>query len=170
MTRIAVIADSHIPERARTIPGAFESEIASADRVVHAGDFTSAEALERVESLAGGPLTAVSGNMDPRSIDLPAVDRLSVEDVTFVVTHGTGSPRGYEERVATIVREHAGESTGETVVGIAGHTHEVLDTIVDGIRLLNPGSVTGAAPASEATMLTVDVDGSDLSVAVHEQP
>jgi len=44
----------------------------------------------------------------------------------------------------------------------------VLDTTRDGIRLLDPGSVTGGAPASRATMMTVDVGGDALGVTIHE--
>jgi len=51
---------------------------------------------------------------------------------------------------------------------VAGHTHELTDTRVDGIRLLNPGSVTGASPASATTMLTATATAGDLSVDVHE--
>jgi len=85
--------------------------------------------------------------------------------VTFVVTHGTGSKRGYEDRVATIVREEA----DETAVGVSGHTHEVVDTTRGGVRLLNPGSATGAAPAERATMLTGTVSNGELDVELHER-
>lgn len=61
--------------------------------------------------------------MDTDSLGLPAIDTCSMENVTFVVTHGTGSPRWYEDRVVSTVRETAGENA----VGIAGHTHEFLD-------------------------------------------
>lgn len=164
MDRLAVISDSHIPERASDLPTAFRERIRDADRVLHAGDFTSGDALAEVESLADGRLTAVYGNMDPRNLDLQAVETLDVEGVTFVVTHGTGNPDDYEKRVAGIVREEADEEA----IGIAGHTHEVLDTTTEGVRLLNPGSVTGAEPASRATMMTVEVDGGDLDVTVQE--
>lgn len=164
MQRLAVISDSHVPGRADAIPDQFRERIASADHVVHAGDFTAPDVLAEVESLVNGNLTAVSGNMDPADLDLPAVDTLRREGVTVVVTHGTGSPHGYEERVAATVRE----AGGADAVGVAGHTHEVLDATRDGVRLLNPGSVTGAAPASRATMMTVDVDAGDVAVTVHE--
>lgn len=164
MRRLAVISDSHIPERASELPEPFRARIRSADQVLHAGDFTSGDVLAEVESLADGNVTAVYGNMDPRNLDLPAVDTLDIEGVTFVVTHGTGTPGDYEERIAGIVREEAGEEA----IGIAGHTHQVLDTTKQGIRLLNPGSVTGAAPASRATMMIVDVDDGDLDVTVQE--
>ncbi len=164
MVTIAVISDSHIPERADGIPAAFRERIATADRVVHAGDFTDPSALESVRELAGERLVAVYGNMDPRNLDLPAVERFEAGGVEFVVTHGTGDLETYEARVADVVREEADEDA----VGISGHTHEVLDEAVDGVRLLNPGSVTGADPAERATMLTVEAEAGELEVTVHE--
>lgn len=164
MVTIAVISDSHIPERAEGIPAAFRERIATADRVVHAGDFTDPSALATVRELAGDRLTAVYGNMDPRNLDLPAVERFEAGGVEFVVTHGTGDLETYEKRVAEVV---AGEADADAV-GIAGHTHQVLDEVVDGVRLLNPGSVTGAAPAERTTMLTLEAEGGELDVAVHE--
>ena len=164
---IAVVSDSHVPERAESIPADFRERIETADHVVHAGDFTSADVLAEFRELADA-LTAVYGNMDPRDLDLPAVATHAVEGVTFVVTHGTGSPADYEERVAGVVDEEARETGAENAVGIAGHTHEVLDTEVDGVRLLNPGSVTGAAPADRATMMTVEVEDGGTEVNLYE--
>ena len=161
---VALISDTHIPSRAQRIPDAFREKIRQADHVVHAGDFDSKGALADVQDLAPA-LTAVHGNMDP-SIGLPSVATLELGGVEFVVTHGTGGKRGYEARVATAVREHA---ETEDAIGIAGHTHEVLDDTYEGIRLLNPGSVTGAAPATRATMLTAEVADGDLDVTVHER-
>ncbi len=164
MVTIAVIGDSHIPERAEAIPAAFRERVASADRVVHTGDFTDPSALETVRELAGEGLVAVYGNMDPRNLDLPAVETFSAGGVEFVVTHGTGDLETYEARVAEVVREAAGDDA----VGIAGHTHELLDAVVEDVRLLNPGSVTGAAPAERATMLTLEVEGGEADATVHE--
>jgi len=36
------------------------------------------------------------------------------------------------------------------------------------VRLLNPGSATGAAPASRTTMYTATVADGDVDVALHE--
>jgi putative phosphoesterase len=164
MVTIAVISDSHIPERAASIPESFRERVATADHVVHAGDFTDPDTLETVRDLVGERLTAVYGNMDPRNLDLPAVASLEAGGVEFVVTHGTGDLETYESRVAEVVREQADADA----VGIAGHTHEVLGAVVDGVRLLNPGSVTGAPPAERATMLELTVEDGDLAVTVHE--
>ena len=160
---IAIISDTHIPSREQSIPDAFRDRIAATDHVIHAGDFDSKGALADVRELAP-ELTAVAGNMDPH-VGLPDVVSVELGGVEFVVIHGTGSPRGYERRVETAVREHADDEA----IGVAGHTHELLDTTHNGVRLLNPGSVTGAQPATRATMLTATVENGDLSVTVHKQ-
>lgn len=165
VVELALLSDTHVPSRADTIPAWIEERLRAADHVVHAGDFDAAETYDRIVELAGGEdsITAVLGNIDPRSFDLPVVETLAVEDVTFVVTHGSGPRRGYESRVAETVRE----TGGAEAIGIAGHTHEVLDEVVDGVRLLNPGTATGAPPGSEATMYGATVDGEDVSVTIH---
>jgi putative phosphoesterase len=159
---VALISDTHIPSRASQIPDPFRERIEAADHVIHAGDFDSEGALSNVRAIAAR-LTAVGGNMDPH-IGLPERATVELGGVTFVVTHGTGSKRGYEDRVANIVREEA----GETAVGVAGHTHELLDTTHGGVRLLNPGSATGAAPAQRATMMTATVSDGEPDVELHE--
>ncbi|MFB6087123.1 MAG: metallophosphoesterase family protein [Haloarculaceae archaeon] len=159
---VAILGDTHIPSRAQRIPGDFRERIREADHVVHAGDFDSKGALADVQDLAP-ELTAVHGNMDP-SVGLPSVASVDLGGVTFVVTHGTGSPRGWADRVANTVREHAEAPR----VGVAGHTHEVVDETHRGVRLLNPGSATGAAPADRTTMMTAEVADGDLAVTVHE--
>jgi len=159
---VALISDSHIPSREHEIPPSFRERIEVADHVIHAGDFDSKGALADIRHMAT-ELTAVSGNIDPQ-IGLP--DRATVElgGVTFVVTHGTGSPRGWAGRVAAAVQDEADSSA----VGVAGHTHELTDAVHEGVRLLNPGSVTGASPASRPTMLTATVEDGTLDVSQHE--
>jgi len=104
----------------------------------------------------------VAGNADP-DLGLPRTTTLEVGGVMLAVTHGAGSPRGYESRLAA-----AGQGVGADVV-VVGHTHEPLDTVRDGLRLLNPGSATGAWPADLATMLTVrPADGDGLEVQRYE--
>ena len=159
---VAVLSDTHIPSRAHRIPDAFREHVRTADHVVHAGDFDSKGALADMRDLAP-ELTAVSGNMDPR-VGLPSVATVELGGVTVVVTHGTGSHHGWHDRVANVVREEAEEPR----VGVAGHTHEVVDTVHNGVRILNPGSATGAAPAERTTMMTAEVVDGELDVTVHE--
>lgn len=161
---VAIVSDTHIPSRAARISDAFRERIAAADHVLHAGDFDSEGALTDQRDLAP-ELTAVSGNMDPR-MGLPAVATAELGGVEFVVTHGTGSRRNYESRVAARVRE---EAASADPIAVVGHTHEVLDVVRDGIRILNPGSATGAAPAKRTTMMTATVADGDLSVTLHQR-
>jgi len=162
---VAIVSDSHVPSREASIPDWAIERMRNADHVIHAGDFDSSKALADLRGIAPR-LTAVAGNMDPRSLGLPTVETVTLGGVEFVVTHGTGSRRDYEHRVAGIVAEHGGE--GPTV-GVAGHTHELTDEMIDGVRLLNPGSVTGASPAGEATMLTAEVADGEIDVTVRRE-
>ncbi|UPM42291.1 metallophosphoesterase family protein [Halocatena salina] len=160
--RVAILSDTHIPSRARRLPDWVGEEIERADHTIHAGDFDSPDAFGSIEELTDS-LTAVGGNMD-RRLDLPAVETVDLGGVRFVVTHGTGSIEEYETRVATTVTEHADGPT----VGVCGHTHQLMDTTVEGVRLLNPGSATGASPASKPSMLVADVDDGAVKVTVQE--
>lgn len=161
---IGILSDSHIPSRASAIPGEFVELIESVDHVIHAGDFDSTTAYEQITNHATA-LTAVAGNMD-HTLDLPTIASVELEGQEFVVTHGTGSISGYRSRVASLVRDQA---ASDRPIGVAGHTHDPLDTVVDGIRLLNPGSVTGADPAEQATMFTATIDGDTVAVDRHHQ-
>ncbi|WP_232687075.1 metallophosphoesterase family protein [Halobacterium zhouii] len=161
MRSIALVSDTHIPSQADELPDFAEVEIEDADIVVHAGDFDSTDAYEAIRDLADEDFVAVSGNADPTQIGLPRVDSLWVEDVQFVVTHGNGSLDNYDERVVSAVKDARDDPDA---IGMCGHTHELRDRRVDGVRLLNPGSATGADPADSASLLLVDVDGSEVSV------
>jgi putative phosphoesterase len=163
--QVVLVSDTHVKSRAAAIPGWVREAIGGADHVVHAGDFDSRPALAEVRELATD-LTAVAGNVD-RGLDLPAVATADLGGVRFVVTHGTGSPEGYEERIAGTVADHAADD--RPTVGVSGHTHEVLDARVDGYRLLNPGSATGAWPAQEASLMVAEVADGGLAVEVRRE-
>lgn len=159
MKRVAIVSDSHVPKRAGEIPGWVKDEVRDADHTIHAGDFDTEDALETVRGLTDS-LTCVRGNMDP-ALGLPDVTSVVVEEVEFVVMHGDRPGGRFEDYVARTTME---ESDTDDPVGVAGHTHEALDTVVDGVRVLNPGSCTGAWPGSESTMMRATVDGDSLEV------
>ncbi len=160
---VVIVSDTHIPSRARRLPTAVRDRIQRADHAIHAGDFDSKSAYSDVDHLASR-LTAVTGNTDPR-VGLPDVASVELGGREFVVTHGTGPHRGYEQRVAETVRS---EATTDDPVGVAGHTHEALDTTRDGVRILNPGSATGARPATRTTMMVAEVDDGEVDVELLE--
>ena len=159
---IVILSDTHIKSRTPEIPGWVREAIAAADHAIHAGDFDSRPAYETVAELAAD-LTAVRGNTDG-NYGLPEVATADLGGVQFVVTHGTGPDAGYEKRVAATVNDRA--ASDRPTVGVSGHTHSVLDTHIDGYRLLNPGSATGAWPAGEATLMEARVEDGALDVEV----
>jgi len=159
--QVALVSDSHVPGRAEEIPDQVLNVCEDADMTVHAGDFTSTEAYEAFD--ATGELVSVRGNMD-RVSGLPGTESFVAGGVEFVMTHGTGSPAGYEDRVAEAARSEAGEDA----VAVCGHTHEVMDERHSGVRLLNPGTCTGAPPGDRATMMLVEAEGGSLNVDVVE--
>ncbi|PSP71983.1 YfcE family phosphodiesterase [Halobacteriales archaeon QS_3_64_16] len=175
---VAILSDMHVPGQAAGLLEAFREHVAEAEYVVHAGDFGSVDAFADVEALASD-LTAVYGNADPGTIDLPAVASAAIDGTTFVVSHGminvveraVSSSEGvvfdradWLDAVADTARARA----EKPVVGIGGHSHAVEDTTHEGVRILNPGSATGVGPADGPTMMTVDVAESNLEVTVRE--
>jgi putative phosphoesterase len=180
--QLAILSDMHVPGQADDLPDAFRERVADADHVVHAGDFGSHEAIADVRELADD-LTAVYGNADPIDAPLPDVDAAEVEGVTFAVHHGEVNPVAraiYHAHEGIVKREEdwldavADVARARTVrddtvpVGVAGHSHEVVDEVHEGVRVLNPGSSTAAGPADRATMMTAQVDGAEVDVTVHE--
>jgi putative phosphoesterase len=160
-TRVAIISDTHIPSRASEIPDWVLEELDAADLAIHAGDFDAYDSYDRVREVTP-ELTAVLGNIDPQDLDVPEVATLDVEDVRFVVTHGTGDIAGYEERVGGIVAEHA--APDRLTVGVAGHTHQQTEWEHEGYTCYNPGTCTAADPATIAAMLVATVDGQSLEI------
>lgn len=49
-TRLLLLADTHIPPRARAMPAQVWEEVARADVVLHAGDWTEESVLDELEA------------------------------------------------------------------------------------------------------------------------
>lgn len=64
MQQIAIIADTHVPSRESALPEWVVDELERADHTIHAGDFASRQAYDRIVALANRNLTAVRGNTD----------------------------------------------------------------------------------------------------------
>ncbi len=163
MTDIVVMSDTHVPSRASGLPEWVRDRVRGADHVVHAGDFDSTAAYATVEDLAA-ELTAVAGNTDPTALGLPGTATVEREGVRLVVTHGHRlSRQGYEDGLRRTGLE------ADADVAVAGHTHRVLDRAAGDVRLLNPGSATGAAPARTASLATLTAEDGDYEVRVTER-
>lgn len=162
-SQVAIVSDTHLPAEGPSVPDRFAAEFEAADHVLHAGDFLTPQARFELRVLAGGEMTAVQGNRDP-SLPLPEVATYETAGVRFVLTHGDDLGRGdaYRDGLAAL----AGEYDADVAVG--GHTHTLLDATVDGVRVLNPGSATGAPPADRPTLLTVHCEDGSVRVDVRD--
>ncbi len=143
---------------------------------VHAGDFVTPTAVDFFGDLAT-EFVAVRGNADV-GVELPEVATLAVGGIHLVVTHppdveDASLDRAADDRavLAAVESAEAAGPAGEDqdpVVAVAGHTHRVVDEVVGGVRLLNPGSATAALPAERPTMLRLDVATGEVEVTVLE--
>ena len=158
MSRLLILADTHVPKRARDLPPPLWSAVEDADVVLHAGDWVDVERSRRV--------VGVFGNNDGPDLRarLPEVARTTVGGVRIAVVHETGPAKGREERCAA--------AYPDVDVLVFGHSHIPWDTTAaTGLRLLNPGSPTDRRRQPECTYLTARArDGSLEEVELHRLP
>ncbi len=163
--RILLLADTHLPRRAKDLPAPVWAEVDAADVVVHAGDWVEVGLLDRLEARSRR-LVAVHGNNDHGVLRerLPEVARAEVAGLRLAVVHETGAARGREVRCA--------QRFPDTDVLVFGHSHIPWDTAADtGLRLLNPGSPTDRRRQPHCTYMTALVRDGDLyDVTLHRLP
>ncbi len=159
--RLLLIADTHLPSRAKDLPAQVWREVDAADLVVHAGDWVSADLLDRLEERA--EVLGCWGNNDGAALRarLPEVARVVLEGVRVAVVHQTGGRAGREAR--------ADLAHPDTDLLVFGHSHIPWDTVTpSGMRLLNPGSPTDRRRQPVCTYMTARLhDGAVCDVVVH---
>ena len=158
--RLLILADTHVPRRARDLPPAVWSEVDRADVVVHAGDWVEAKLLDRLADRSAR-LIGVYGNNDGPLLQarLPEVAVADLDGLALAVVHETGPAAGRELRCAV--------RYPDADVLVFGHSHIPWDSVADngrpgGLRLLNPGSPTDRRRQPVGTYLTADVVGGTL--------
>jgi putative phosphoesterase len=160
--RLLLIADTHIPKRARDLPAQVWDEVAKADVVIHAGDWVTPDLLDELEARAAR-LIACWGNNDGSALRqrLPERADATLAGVRFTVVHETGAANGREGRMSRLYPD--------SDVLVFGHSHIPWDTTTStGLRLLNPGSPTDRRRQPFCTYLTAGVDDGALTgVALH---
>jgi putative phosphoesterase len=155
-TRLLMVSDTHVPQRARRLPDAVWRAIDEADVVLHAGDWNGLPLLDAFEARASR-LVAVRGNNDGPEFDdrLPLVATETLDGIRFAVVHETGGRDGREVRMAA--------AYPDVDVLVFGHSHIPWDTVApSGLRLLNPGSPTDRRREPRATYLTAVADDGAL--------
>lgn len=156
-TRLVVLADTHVPARAKALPAAVVDAVRDADGVVHAGDWVDEATLDLL--LAATPLLlGVAGNNDGPALHarLPEVATATIDGVRLAVVHETGAASGRERRMD--------ERFGDAEVLVFGHSHIPWDTTTPaGLRLLNPGSPTDRRRQPDCTHGVLTLDAGTVS-------
>jgi putative phosphoesterase len=159
---VVLMADTHVPKRAKDLPAGLWSAVDAADLVIHAGDWVDARLLDRLEQRSRR-LLACWGNNDGPDLRarLPEVGRAEVGGVRVAVVHETGPASGRERRCE--------EAFPATDLLCFGHSHLPWDTTTaGGLRLLNPGSPTDRRRQPACTYLTLELlDGAIADVQLH---
>lgn len=124
MTRIVLVSDSH---RERSFLEVLPRLYPQAGYFFHCGD----SELTRQE-MSGW--AAVEGNCD-RYNEFPRSLVLEIDGLRFLLVHGHTFPRPLPRYLAAYAKQ-----CGCQVVCF-GHTHRMADMVVDGVHLLNPGSL-----------------------------
>lgn len=148
---VLLLADTHVPRRARDLPAEVWAAVDAADVVLHAGDWVDVDLLDALEARARR-LVACWGNNDGPDLRarLPEVARATLGGLRFAVVHETGPRTGREARCA--------EAFPDADVLVFGHSHIPWDTVAPGgLRLLNPGSPTDRRRQPTGTYLTARV-------------
>ena len=149
---LAVISDTHMPRGNRRLPDACVQRLASADAILHAGDFMELEVLEALQTL-GPPVHAVRGNVDSAQLiaRLPLMRTVQFEQVRIGMVHDAGPAQGRLARMRSRFPDaHA---------VVFGHSHIPLHESAGGFQIFNPGSPTERRRAPRHTMGIATVEG-----------
>lgn len=150
--KIAVLADTHIPKRAKALPERAIAVIQNADAIIHAGDVLTEEFLSSLNAMA--PVYAVLGNNDV-GLKLPERIELGFEGVNIAVVHDSGASKGRGNRMRRwFPNAH---------VVVFGHSHIPMNVIENGVLLFNPGSATDKRSQPTYTMGLLDCTNERVS-------
>ena len=127
-----VIADTHVPRRARALPENLLAHLGRADLILHAGDLMVGDLLHELGAYA--PVLAVRGNLDPLDLDLPETLEFDFGGAKVAMIHDSGRKQGRRARLR--------RRFPDARVVVFGHSHIPFLEDEDGLMLLNPGSPT----------------------------
>jgi putative phosphoesterase len=155
--RLLVIADTHLPTRAKALPPEVLAELDACDGVVHAGDWVDEATVDLLEARAPF-LLGCAGNNDGPALHrrLPEVGRREIDGVRIGVVHETGPAPGREARMD--------DAFPDLDVLVFGHSHiPWSSTTPAGLRLLNPGSPTDRRRQPHRTYGVLELDSGTVS-------
>lgn len=134
--KIVVLSDTHLPKKKMRLPKRLTDEIKDADLIIHAGDWSTMEVYNQLQTFA--KVEGVYGNVDHDLImeKLPEKIIIDVNDYRIGVTHGHGKGKTTEKRA---IEAFNGEKVDCIIYG---HSHIPIKKYENDILIFNPGSPT----------------------------
>lgn len=151
-----VIADTHLPRRARELPEGLIPHLERADLILHAGDLIDPTLLDDLAAYA--PVRAVRGNLDPPEVRLPETVEFEFGGVSIAMIHDSGPKRGRRNRMSRRFQRAR--------VVVFGHSHIPWLEDGEGLLLLNPGSPVDRRRQPEHTFALLWVEGGEVRAEV----
>jgi putative phosphoesterase len=160
--RLAIVSDTHLPRGERRLPEACLERLRAADLILHAGDLTGAEVLDRLWTL-GPPVAAVHGNVDSPAVRraLPGARVVEAGGARIGMVHDAGPAAG---RAARLRRRFP-----DCAAVVFGHSHVPLhERTPEGFQIFNPGSPTDRRRQPAFTMGTAVARDGEVAFALVE--
>ena len=150
--KVGVISDTHIPNRAKKIPGKIIELFSDAALILHAGDIVDKSVIEELETIA--KVEVVKGNMDEPDIPFPVKKVLNVEAIRIGLIHGFGSPFGIRNRIR--------KEFDEIDIIVYGHSHKPYNKTENGVLFFNPGTPTDKIFALYNSVGILEIKGDNV--------
>jgi putative phosphoesterase len=151
-----VIADTHVPRRAKVLPEGLLPHLERVDLILHAGDLMDPMLLDDLAAYA--PVLAVQGNLDPPEAKLPETLQFEFGSVRIAMIHDSGRKRGRRNRMRQ-------RFPGARVV-VFGHSHIPWLEDEEGLLMLNPGSPTDRRWQPEHTFALLWAENAEVQAEV----
>ena len=136
-----VLADTHIPRRAKGLPEVLVPHLERAAQILHAGDLLEASVIDDLSRYA--PVRAVKGNVDGPDVKLPEILEFEVGGVSVAMIHDSGQGKGRRARMR--------RRFPNARVVVFGHSHIPILEDDGELMLINPGSPTDRRRQPEHT-------------------
>ena len=161
---LAIVSDTHMPQRCRTFPPGLFDVLAGADLVLHAGDVGELWVLDRLSAIA--PVIAVHGNDDTPAAKaaLPYSTLLSLPGARVFLWHShfpawqdEHASRQGEEMLPKLQRTvETARSTGASLA-VFGHWHIPLLHDAGDLLVVNPGALASGNMITRQIRCTVAI-------------
>lgn len=153
---IGLISDTHIPDRMRELPEKVFEAFKDVEMILHAGDVTSQEVIEKLEEIA--PVTAIQGNTDRIvGLNLPKTAVVEAEELKIGVIHGEVYPRADTQQLHYLAKQL------NVDILVSGHSHQPKVEKVEDVLLINPGSPT-VPRLADRTVMILEINKKEVDV------